>query len=280
MPPTESNAAQIDYWNHTAGPRWLAADDHLARLLGPLQTPLVERAAAAPSERILDVGCGSGQSSAVLAEQVGAHGSVLGVDISAPLLSRARTRAAALPQLAFAQADAQTHAFAPGAFDLVFSRFGVMFFADPIAAFTNLAAATRAGGRLVFACWRAFIENPWMAQGCAAMAKHITPAPPPDPGAPGPFSFADAGHVRSVLESAGWSRVALEPFDTRLQIGVDVDDALHFATEIGPTAAPLRDAEPAARQAALEAMRETYAAARGDHGVEFGGAIWLVTASR
>jgi len=279
---TGPNAEQIEYWNACAGPRWIAADLHLARMLAPLDGPLMERAAALPGERVLDVGCGTGQSAARLAARVGSDGAVLGVDVSAPMLARARMRASelSLVHLDFTEADAQLHGFDPGSFDLVFSRFGVMFFAQPTAAFANLAAATRAGGRLTFACWRGFAENAWVSASLAAMSRHIEVPPPPAAGAPGPFAFADADRVRALLTAAGWRDVALEPVDARLPIGTDVDDAVRFATEVGPTATPLREAEPAARDAALADMREAYGAALGDDGVGYPGAIWLVTAAR
>jgi SAM-dependent methyltransferase len=215
-----------------------------------------------------------------LAHRVGACGRVIGVDISAPLLERARQRAGDLSQVDFVQADAQTHAFAAGSFDVVVSRFGVMFFADAGAAFANLADATSVEGRLGFACWRGVSENPWFSEPLAAMATHVEPPPPPEAGAPGPFGFAERRHVEAVLGRAGWRMVAIEPVDVELNLGADPGDALSFAQLVGATARPLAEATPAARTAALAAMREVYAGAHGPGGVALRGAVWIVTASR
>lgn len=283
MQPTGPNAEQIEFWNDRAGARWLAADVHLGRTLGPIGDVLVERAAPRVGERVLDVGCGTGRTSAAFANAVTERGRVLGADISAPLLGGAVTRAQelGLSHLTFVQADAQTHDFGTGIYDLVSSRFGVMFFADPVLAFANLATATATGGRLAFVCWRAMIENPWFAEPLAAMAKHVEPPPAAPPGGPGPFAFADPQHVRSILEHSGWSDVRVEPSDTTLWIGETVDEALRFASEIGPTAIALGQAEPHARDAALAQMREVYTGAADEAGVvRMRAALWYVGAIR
>jgi len=283
MQPAGPNAEQIEFWNDRAGARWLAADLHFAQMLSPIGDALVERAAPRVGERVLDVGCGAGQTSAVLAQAVTNRGRVLGADISAPLVGGAVARALklGLAHASFVEADAQTHDFGTGAFDLVCSRFGVMFFADPVAAFANLADATATGGRLAFVCWRSLRENPWFAGPLAAMAKHVEPPPPPPPGGPGPFAFADRARVQSLLERAGWADVRIEPADISLWIGASVDDALRFASDIGPTATSLAQAEPIARDAALAQMRDVYAGATdGDGVVRMPAALWYVTATR
>lgn len=276
----KGNAEQIECWNERAGARWLAADEHIAQMLGGIAVVLIDRAAPQPGERVLDVGCGTGQTSIEIARRVGDRGSVLGVDISAPMLGRAHERALDVPQLAFVEADAQTHAFTPASFDLVVSRFGVMFFADPTAAFANLARATAPTGRVVFVCWRSVLENPWFAEPLAAMAKHVEPPPRVEPGAPGPFAFADRAHIEKVLVGGGWASIAIEPFDLDLKLGDDADAALEFTREVGATASSLAEAEPAARDRALAAMRELFAARQGPNGVLLRGAMWLVTATR
>lgn len=276
------NAEQIEYWNKQAGPKWVAESAQMDRILGPIGEAAIERAAPRAGERAIDVGCGNGQTSLQLAARVGPQGSVLGVDISAPMLERARARAAAeqVPQLRFENADAQTHAFAPGAADLVFSRFGVMFFADPTAAFQNLARALRPGGRLAFVCWQALAENPWMRDPLGALAKHVPLPPPAAPDAPGPFAFADAARVRGILERAGFQKVAFEPRRGEIQLGASVDEALHFASEIGPVGAILREAPAAARGAALAAIRELLASRATPKGVAMPYAVWIATGVR
>lgn len=272
------NREQIEFWNDKAGPRWLAADAYIAGMLGEVAQPLLARAAPKPGERVLDVGCGTGQTSLAIAHRVGPSGRVLGVDISAPLLARAKERAVDVPQLAFAEADAQTHGFAEASFDLVCSRFGVMFFVDPVAAFANLARATAPTGRLGFVCWRSVIENPWFGEPLAAMAQHIEPPPRGEPGAPGPFAFAERSRIEQVLASA-WTSVAIEPLDLDLKLGDDPDDALRFAQDVGATASSLAEASAEARDRALVSMREVFAKHHGSSGVRLRGAMWLVTAS-
>src|SRR5262249_6517301 len=149
-------------------------------------------------ERVLDVGCGTGQTSIELARRAGPGGAVTGIDISAPMLARARARAAdaGARTVTFLDADAQTHRFDPASLDVCFSRFGIMFFAAPDAAFANLRSALRPAGRLAFVCWQSMRDNPWMLVPLMAAAAHITLPPPPAPDAPGPFSFADADRVR------------------------------------------------------------------------------------
>jgi SAM-dependent methyltransferase len=224
------NAEQIEYWNSVQAQKWVASQDRLDALIESLGTLAIERSGVAVGERAIDVGCGCGATTLALARRVGPRGFVLGIDISSPMLARARERARAegFANVEFANADAQTHAFAEDAFDAACSRFGVMFFADPTRAFANLRRALRAGGTVAFVCWRPMPENPWMVVPFAAIASFITPPPPPPPGAPGPFSFGDRERVREILSAAGFDRIEIAPYDTELALGRDVDDAVEF----------------------------------------------------
>jgi len=274
------NAGQIAFWNESAGQTWVAAQDPLDRQLAPLGERAMAALAPAAGERVLDIGCGAGATSLALAAAVGPNGSVLGVDISAPLLEAARAHAADAPNVRFVEADAQTSPFEAGAFDAAFSRFGVMFFADPTAAFANLRRALRAGGRLVFACWRTPGENPFMT-GPAMAASALLPAPagpPPDPTAPGPFAFADPERVRGILQGAGFEPVALEKLDLQLG-GVSLQDALTLALRVGPLGARLRE-NPELAPRVRESVREVLAANLKDGQVWMPGAVWIVTAHR
>ncbi len=242
----------------------------------------MDAAALAPGARVIDVGCGCGQSALEIAERVGPTGSVLGVDLSTPMLeqARARARAAGLAHIRFDEADAQTHAFGTGAYDVVYSRFGVMFFADPDAAFGNLRRALRPGGRLAFVCWRTLPENPWMAVPLGAALQHLPPLPIPAPGAPGPFAFADAERVRGILTRAGFAEPRFEQVDEVLSIGGggDLDATVNFLLQLGPTAAALREAGPEKAQVVGAAVRESLGPFMTADGVRMPSASWVVTA--
>ena len=273
------NAEQIRYWNETIGPRWIEQEALLDAQIAPLGLAALERAGVAAGERVVDVGCGCGQTSLQLAERVGPGGAVLGVDISSLMLGRARERAKDLAQLRFENADAQTHRFAER-FDLVFSRFGVMFFADPTAAFANLRAALRPQGRLAFVCWQGIERNPWLLVPLRALAGIVElPAPPP-PGSPGPFAFADPERVRGILGAAGFGDVLLTPLAGDLAIGAggDLERAVRFAMQMGPASALLREAGDAVRERARDAIRAALAPLVTPTGVRADYAAWVVTA--
>ena len=277
------NAEQIRVWNELSGPRWVASEAVLDAQIGPLGLAAMERARVAADERVLDVGCGCGQTSLQLAEKVGPRGSVTGLDISSPMLERARARAAerGFAHARFLNADAQTAALDAAAYDLVFSRFGVMFFADPKAAFTNLRASLAPGGRVTFVCWQELGLNPWMRLPLAAAARHIPFAPPPGPDAPGPFSFAAPARVRGILEAAGFADVAIDPLEQELLVGGsggDLEQAVAVTLELGPMAAALREADPALRPRVADAVREALAPFATPAGVKLGSAAWIVRA--
>ena len=201
---TGPNAAQIEHWNGQAGDTWVALQDRLDAQLEPLGRATMDRPRRGWASARSTSGCGTGQATLALAKRVGPEGSALGVDISRPMLelARARAGAASARNAHFEQADAQTHSFAPGAFDYAFSRFGVMFFADPVAAFANVRAALRRAGRLVFIAWRSARENQWVSVPLAAAYRHLPRPAPPEPGTPGEFSFADAGSAYAPSSQA------------------------------------------------------------------------------
>jgi SAM-dependent methyltransferase len=282
---TGPNAEQVRYWNDISGPKWVRFEALLDAQIGPLGRRAMDAAAVAPAERVLDVGCGCGDTTLELAGRVGPRGAVTGVDVSAVMLARAaeRARAAGLVHVRFVNADAQTHALPPSAHDLVYSRFGVMFFTDPTAAFANLARTLRTGGRLAFVCWQAVQRNPWMMVPLAAAARHVTLPPPPGPDAPGPFSFADPERVRRILAGAGFIDVTLEPRHDTLVLGggADLDATVEFLLHgVGPTSAALREAGAAAYPAVAVAVRAAVAPFAGPDGVRMESATWIVTARR
>jgi SAM-dependent methyltransferase len=273
------NAEQATYWNELGGPVWAELSPLLDRQLATIGARAVEALAPRPGERLLDVGCGCGDTTIELAERVAPGGDVVGLDLSRPMLDVARGRAAARGSKArFVEGDAQTWAFEPGVFDGLFSRMGVMFFADPKVAFRNLLGALRPGGRLSFACWRGLAENRWMTVPMAAAAGCLPSAPPADPHAPGPFAFADAERVRDILRSAGFAEIAVTPFDTQVG-GNSLEDSVKLALKVGPLGACLRQ-NPELAPGVVDAIRKALAAAERDGAVWMDGAAWIVTAQR
>src|SRR6202165_1808175 len=214
----DQNADQIAYWNGPGGQHWAARQQTQDALLAPVSDILIDRAKAKAGERIVDVGCGCGATSVALAQRVGPAGHVLGIDISAPMLVRARQIAPAGLPVDFVLADATVYPFEPASFDLLVSRFGVMFFADPALSFANMRRGLRPSARLVFACWREPRENPWLMTRLQAVYKHAPKLPQPGPEDPGPFAFASEARVTRILREAGFSGIAMEPHNLSLDV--------------------------------------------------------------
>jgi SAM-dependent methyltransferase len=241
----------------------------------------LDRAAACAGEVVLDIGCGGGTTSVALAQCVAPGGSVLGVDVSAPLLECARLRAPAELPLRFVLADATVFAFEPGGADLLCSRFGVMFFADPIRSFANMRTGLGTGARLAFACWREPRENPWLLLPLQEAYRHVPRLPEVGPEDPGLFSFADPRRVRRILEHAGFDAIDLEPIDLPFDLanGRGLDAALDTALNIGPASRAL-DGQPAAlRSAAADSIKAALARHQLGGTVPLPGALWLVSAT-
>jgi SAM-dependent methyltransferase len=277
---SESNSmasAQARYWNEEGGRRWVANIARLERMLAPLAEGLLVHAAPGAGEQVLDVGCGGGPTSAAFAEAVAPGGAVLGVDVSAPILAVANSRYAGHANLHFAQGDAGRMPFPAGSFDLVTSRFGVMFFPDPVGAFTHLRAALKPSGRLRFICWRALPLNPWMALPVQA-AFAILPRPEPQPPtAPGPFAFADEGYLRGILAAAGYAQIGIEAHDALLDLG-PMDEAVVQMTHMGPAAQAFEQADASTQASVTEAVRAVLQPHLQDGRIRLAGATWLVTA--
>jgi len=276
----DRNADQMAYWNGPAGQRWTDRQRVQDILLAPVSEILIERAAAQPGERILDVGCGCGATSIALAERVAPAGHVLGIDISAPMLARARELAWQGLPLDFVLADATVHPFEPAEFDLLASRFGVMFFADPAASFTNLRRALRPSGRVAFACWREPRDNPWMMTPLQAVYQHVPKMPRPEPEDPGPFSFASEVRVHRILEQAGFSRIAMEPRDLSLDIAIGrgLDAAVEAALAIGPASRALQGYPADVHAAAKDSIRDALVPFVRGESVPLPASVWIVTA--
>jgi SAM-dependent methyltransferase len=276
-----SNADQIAYWNGRAGQSWTDLQDGMDRSLAGVTGVLLDAAAPRAAERVLDVGCGTGETTLLVADAIGTSGTVTGVDVSAPMLELAAVRSDGRTNVRWSLADAAT-ADLGGPYDLVLSRFGVMFFVDPVVAFTNVARAMRPGARLVFACWQDLTQSDWLSLPMRTIRPLLEAAPtaPPDPDAPGPGAFARPERVRSILERAGFRAIAIAPHTTSVVLGRDPDDALVQMMRIGPVARAVAEESPAVRdrvKSALHAMLVGLAA-RGPLALD--ASFWLVTATR
>jgi SAM-dependent methyltransferase len=277
----DRNADQAAYWNGPAGHHWSDRQQIQDLVLAPVSRILIERAGIAPNARVIDVGCGCGATTIEVGKQLGPPGHVLGLDISAPMLARARELAPKDAPIEFTLADATVHKFEPASFDLLISRFGVMFFADPVASFSNLRTALTRGGRVVFACWREPRQNPWLMVPLKAAYKYVPKLPQMDPHDPGPFAFAQEDWVHHILTSAGFSSVAMEAHDVELDIAVGrgLEAAIEGALEIGPASRAIEGQPEHLRQAAIASIREALQPLVTDGKVPLGGSIWIVSAT-
>lgn len=277
----DRNADQVAYWNGPIGERWRARQQDQDTLLAPVTDVLLQRAAPSAGEVVLDIGCGCGSTSIDLARRVLPGGRVVGVDISAPMLQRARERAPADLPMDFIMADATAYRFEPGSADLLFSRFGVMFFAEPQKSFANMRRGLRRGARLAFACWQEPRKNPWLLLPLEEACRHVPRPPPPGPEDPGPFAFADERRVRDILNGAGFREVRLEAAGLSLDIGLGrgLDAAVETATGMGPASRALEGQPPELRAAAANSIRSALARYQVGNAVALPGAIWLVNAT-
>lgn len=277
----DQNADQIAYWNGPGGQHWTDRQQAQDTLLAPVSDILIDRARVNAGERIVDVGCGCGATAIAFAQKVGPTGQVLGIDISAPMLARARQLAPAGLPVDFVLADATVYPFVSGSFDLLVSRFGVMFFAQPALSFANMRRALRPSGRLAFACWREPRDNPWLMTPLQAVYKHVPKLPQVGPEDPGPFSFASEQRVQRILSEAGFAGIAMEPCNLSLDVGMGrgLDAAVETALEIGPAARALEGQPSDVLAAASNSIREALTPFISGQSVRLPASIWIVTAS-
>ena len=280
LPGHDKNADQIAYWNGPGGQRWADRQQVQDILLAPVADLLVDRAQIKRGEAVVDVGCGSGAVSIAIAEKLGPSGNVLGIDVSAPMLARARQIAPAGLPVDFVLADATVFPFDPGSFDLLVSRFGVMFFAEPARSFANLRKALKPEGRLAFACWREPRENPFFMVPLQAVYKHVPRLPQLGPEDPGPFAFASEQRVTRILSEAGFSHVTMERCDLTLDLAVGrgIEAAVQSTLEIGPSARALAEQPPDVVAAAAQSIGQELMPFVHGQSVLLKGSIWIVTA--
>ncbi len=273
-----ANEDQIKFWNEKAGRDWTELQTRMDTNLSHIHTAVMALAAPRPGEAVLDIGCGTGTTSLALADAVGPSGRVLGVDISEPMLTLAKSRGLGRANLGFELADASAYPFQPE-YDLLFSRFGVMFFDDPIGAFANLRRALKPDGRLAFACWRTPPENPWASAPLAAARPFLPELPAPDPFAPGPFAFADPQRVLSILTDVGFHDVEARKYDGVMPMGRDLEVTAEQTLQIGPLSRAVGEADDTTRARIVEAARGALAAfANAEGEVTPPTACWLVSA--
>ena len=277
---TGPNAAMHTNWNTASAPVWIAQQAVLDQQLGPLGDEAMAALGPKSGETIIDVGCGCGTTSRQLARLVGPSGHVLALDISAPMLQVAseQARAEALNQITCQAADAQIHPFEPASADGIFSRFGVMFFIDPPAAFANLRLALKRGGRLAFVCWK---DDNWINMPMRAVTAAIPEAPPlpaPVPGAPGPMAFQDPARVRDILQASGFADIGVREFHKATGVGT-MEETLPIVLDIGPLGRALRE-RPDWREPAIAALGEAFAPYVEEDGqVRLTSGVWIVTAT-
>ena len=280
------NKSQIEFWNGETGRNWVAYDALMEAMLQPIGEAVLDTFHFEPHARALDIGCGCGHPTLSLATRIGSGGSVTGVDISAPMLAVAQeltaTSAAGRAKVEFLEGDAQVHPFEPATFEHVFSRFGVMFFDDPVAAFRNIHRALTASGTLAFCCWQSRTVNPFMTVPAQAALELLPPPPEMPPQAPGPFAFAEPDYVHFILSQSGFSDISVMPLshDLVFGAGLPLSEIVEHLVKIGPIAQMVREAPDALQQP----VRERVATAltpffTEDGGINLEGQFWQVTAN-
>ena len=271
------NNDQIDYWNGEAGNTWVKAQSRLDTMFEPLTHLALTKARVTENERVIDVGCGCGDTSILIARQ-GAQ--VWGIDISEPMLEQAKLRAKDLEAVIFSQTDAASQEFTDN-HDLIFSRFGVMFFSDPVSAFANLHSGLSESGRLMFMCWEKPSNNDWISVGAAALKPFMPQTETaPDPRAPGPFAFADKNYTESILNKAGFHNIQIESASASLNLGKTLDEAVEGQTQVGVLARILKEVDESLHKPAIAAVRDALSNFQTDAGVIMNATVWLVSAEK
>lgn len=271
------NHEQITLWNGVAGQAWVDEQALLDRVLAPFEALLVEAVRASPARQVLDVGCGTGTTALAVARLLDGSGRCTGIDVSEPMIAAARARAEReRAPASFVCADAQVYAFQDRSFDMIISRFGVMFFADPVQAFTNLRRAAKDGAGLRFVCWRSPAENPFMTTAERAAAPLLPDLPARQPDAPGPFALADAGRVARILEESGWTSIDIQPIDVPCTLRESELD--RYLSRFGPVGLALREADEPTRTRVIETVRAAFDRYVVGEDVRYTAACWMVGA--
>lgn len=283
MTPAQAfNEQQRTRWNGIDGEFWTREQDRLDAMLAPVTGPLLAFAAPVAGTTVMEVGCGCGSLAIELARSVGPSGRLIAVDLSEPMLAVTRKRLGAFANTNCLLGDAAELPLQEVNAELITSRFGVMFFGDPVAAFANLATGLAPDGRLRFACWRPIEQNPWLRIPLQAVYEHVPRLPPPGPEEPGPFAFGDTDRVTRILTMAGFTTPTFTPLDISIELapGGTPDDAALQAIGTGQARRALEGQPDQVRNAAVETIRRAFASYNSDTGVKLPGGVWLVGAKR
>lgn len=280
----QPNAGMAEFWNGNGGKNWVSRETRLESSLKIFGQQAIDAGNISPGQRILDIGFGCGDTTIELAQKVGPKGQVHGVDISVAMVETAEKKASekGVANVSFECADAQIKTFPVDNYDLVFSRFGVMFFDDPIGAFKNIYASLKPGGRLAFICWAPRDQNAWVGLPLQVVAKHLSLPSPPAIDEPGPFSLSEEPRVSGILGAAGFADIAVELFQTPFVLGGDVDEALSFLMQLAPSGSAINNAEadePTRARIALD-MAKLLESHESEKGVSMSAAALLVTATK
>lgn len=282
LDPQGPNAQQIKFWNEEAAPRWIRFYEDISAHIRPLGLRTIAGIPIPRPAKVLDIGCGCGDTTFHLAQELGPESTIVGVDISGPMLQEARIQGERrqLGHVRFEHMDAQTADLGESEYDAMISRFGVMFFSDPVAAFINIRRALKPDAPMAFVCWRSMKENPWLSMVVQALAKHIE-LPKPNPEAPGPFAFADGDRVRRMVIEAEFKEVVVEAADEMLLVAgraMPLEETVDFLLQVGPGPGLLKEASEAVKEAVRASVKEAVAPKWSEEGLRLPAAAWIVRA--
>jgi len=276
------NTDMNEYWNGDGGREWIRFQERIDNSLIPFGKKAIAAAKLSPGERVLDIGCGCGDTSFEIARQVGENGYVHGIDISELVLEKAiiRKETESQDNVNFECSDAQIHNFREAKFDVMFSRYGVMFFDDPEAAFKNLRQALNSGGRMAFVCWQPVRMNQWVSLALDVASRFVQLPKPSDPESPGGFSFGDANRVTRILSSAGFTNISIHKFHDTFNVGENINEAVKFLSSIGPASSAIAapEVDDVTRSRFISALHDFLAIHMTVDGIKLDAATWIVTA--
>ena len=273
----QPGSGQTKLWNGAAGRAWVETQELLDRIFTPVEDLLVQAVSAASPASVLDVGCGTGSTTLGVARHIGVTGGVIGIDISAPMIAAAQSRAerAGLPAR-FICANAEEHPFEPASVEMIISRFGVMFFEDSVRAFANLRRAARGDAELTLVVWRSAAENPFMTTAERVAAPLLPSLPARRPDGPGQFAFGNAQRVHTILEESGWAGIAIRPID--IDCSLPEVELVRYLSRLGPVGLALQDADDWTRAKVIDAIRPAFDPYVHESAVRFTAACWVVSA--